>query len=77
MIDINSISKGKLINRDATNELKKIPSNSIDMAAMDPPYGYKYMGKDWDKALPGTRDLIPSHFQGFFSSQFQGLSSSH
>jgi site-specific DNA-methyltransferase (adenine-specific) len=137
MIDINSISNGKLINRDATNELKKIPSNSIDMAAMDPPYGYKFMGKDWDKALPateifkeclrvlkpgafafvmaaprqdvlsrmmikletagfkidftsiywtyatgfpkannignGTSDLIPSHFQGFFPIQFQGL----
>jgi hypothetical protein len=25
----------------------------------------------------GIGDLIPSHFQGFFPSQFQGLSSSH
>jgi DNA modification methylase len=54
MINIETIKSGKLINGDCLDELKRIPSNSIDMAAMDPPYGYSFMGKDWDKALPDT-----------------------
>ena len=26
--------------------------NSVDSVVTDPPYGYSFMGKDWDKALP-------------------------
>lgn len=32
--------------------LKSLPSNSIDSIITDPPYGYSFMGKDWDKAVP-------------------------
>ena len=52
MIDMNSIKNGKLINGDAINKLKRIPSNSIDVVVTDPPYGYAFMGKNWDKVLP-------------------------
>lgn len=32
--------------------LKQIDDNCIDLIATDPPYGLKFMGKNWDKALP-------------------------
>jgi site-specific DNA-methyltransferase (adenine-specific) len=41
-----------LYNDDSLNVLKKITDNSIDCIVTDPPYGYNFMGKNWDKALP-------------------------
>ena len=32
--------------------LKDLDDNSVDSIVTDPPYGYSFMGKDWDKALP-------------------------
>ena len=52
MIDINSIENGKLLNGNSATDLKRIPSESIDLVVTDPPYGYSFMGKNWDKALP-------------------------
>ena len=26
--------------------------SSVDFICTDPPYGYSFMGKDWDKGLP-------------------------
>ncbi len=37
---------------DSKIELKKVQDNSVDMMATDPPYGYSFMGKNWDKVLP-------------------------
>lgn len=31
-----------------------IADSSIDSCVTDPPYGLSFMGKDWDKAVPGT-----------------------
>jgi len=42
----------KIHNGDSLNVLKTIESNSIDNICTDPPYGYNFMGKNWDKALP-------------------------
>lgn len=42
----------KLYHDDSLNVLKKLDENSIDSMVTDPPYGYKFMGKNWDKALP-------------------------
>jgi site-specific DNA-methyltransferase (adenine-specific) len=44
-----------LINGDSLNELKKLDDNSVDLIVTDPPYGYSFMGKEWDKALPDKR----------------------
>lgn len=41
-----------LFNGDSKIELKKVQDNSVDMMATDPPYGYSFMGKGWDKVLP-------------------------
>ena len=52
--------------------LPSIESNGIDCIVTDPPYGLKFMGLDWDKALPSEealkeccRVLKPGAF-GFF-----------
>lgn len=45
----------KLIHGDSLQKLKDIPDNSIDLIVTDPPYGYSFMGKEWDKALPDVR----------------------
>jgi DNA modification methylase len=44
-----------LINGDSLIELAKLPDNSVDLVVTDPPYGYSFMGKEWDKALPDKR----------------------
>ena len=40
---------------DSAEELLKIKDNSVDMLCSDPPYGYSFMGKGWDKVLPDTQ----------------------
>ena len=44
--------KNKLIKGDSIDELKKLKDNSVDLLCTDPPYGYGFMGKSWDKTLP-------------------------
>jgi hypothetical protein len=43
-----------LLTGDNLIELKKLPADSIDLLCTDPPYGYSFMGKDWDKAVPSV-----------------------
>ena len=40
---------------DSAEELLKLNDNSIDMLCSDPPYGYSFMNKGWDKVLPDTQ----------------------
>lgn len=42
----------RLIQRDCLDALKNIEDDSVDQLVTDPPYGIKFMGKNWDKALP-------------------------
>ena len=44
----------KIIHGDSAEELKKLPDNSVDLVCTDPPYGYSFMGKNWDKAVPSV-----------------------
>lgn len=34
--------------------LKELQESSVDCMVTDPPYGYSFMGKDWDKVVIGT-----------------------
>ena len=43
------MATSKTINGDCLEELKKLDDNSIDLLCTDPPYGYGFMGKHWDK----------------------------
>lgn len=46
----------KIIHGDALTELKKLPSESIDLIFADPPYN---IGKDFDGMVePGTKRLF-------------------
>ena len=42
----------KLINGSSLEVLKEYDDNSVDLLCTDPPYGYGFMGKSWDKTLP-------------------------
>jgi site-specific DNA-methyltransferase (adenine-specific) len=44
--------ENKLILGDCQIELAKFEAESTDLVVTDPPYGYSFMGKDWDKAVP-------------------------
>ena len=41
-------------NGDSLEVLKGLEDNSIDFICTDPPYGYSFMGKQWDKAVPSV-----------------------
>ncbi len=43
-----------LIPGDCLEKLKELDEGSIDLIVTDPPYGYSFMGKDWDKAVPSV-----------------------
>ena len=70
----------KLILGDCEDQLKKFPDNSTDLIVTDPPYGYKFMGKDWDKAVPSieiwkecNRVLKPGAFAFIMSAPRQDV----
>jgi len=44
--------KSKILQGDALLKLKEVESDSVDCIVTDPPYGYSFMGKNWDKAVP-------------------------
>lgn len=37
---------------DCLERLKELDENSVDAVVTDPPYGLKFMNKDWDKGVP-------------------------
>ena len=39
---------------DCLEIMKTFPCESVDLIVTDPPYGYSFMGKDWDKAVPSV-----------------------
>ena len=43
-----------ILHGDSLDRLKELEDNSIDAVITDPPYGYSFMGKDWDKAVPSV-----------------------
>jgi site-specific DNA-methyltransferase (adenine-specific) len=46
-VEVNQIVLG-----DCQKVLNEVADNSVDQIVTDPPYGYSFMGKDWDKAVP-------------------------
>jgi site-specific DNA-methyltransferase (adenine-specific) len=60
---------------DCLDVLQGLPDNSIDLVLTDPPYGLKFMGRDWDRAVPPVdywrlvlRKLKPGAFAFVMSS---------
>lgn len=56
MSEIRTIKydNGMLLQSDCLEAMKQMPENSIDVVITDPPYGYSFMNKDWDKAVPSV-----------------------
>ena len=44
-------NKIKLYLGDSKEILKQLSDNSVDLIVTDPPYGYSFMGKGWDKIV--------------------------
>jgi DNA modification methylase len=44
----------QIILGDCLEVMKTFPDESVDCIVTDPPYGYNFMGKDWDKAVPSV-----------------------
>ena len=51
---MSRIPLNQIVLGDCLETLKAMPSCSVDLLVTDPPYGYSFMGKDWDKAVPST-----------------------
>ena len=43
----------KLLQGDCLEKMKELEDNSIDTIITDPPYGLEFMGKNWDRGVPG------------------------
>lgn len=42
-----------IIHGDCLQEMATLPAESVDSIVTDPPYGLSFMGKDWDRGVPG------------------------
>ena len=45
----------QIIQGDCLEVMKDMPDKSVDLVLTDPPYGYSFMGKDWDKVVMGVK----------------------
>jgi site-specific DNA-methyltransferase (adenine-specific) len=45
---------GDIYHGDCLEEMKTLPANHVDTIITDPPYGLSFMGKEWDKGVPGV-----------------------
>lgn len=43
-----------IVHADCLEHMKTMDADSVDLIVTDPPYGYSFMGKDWDKAVVGV-----------------------
>lgn len=43
-----------ILNMDCRHGLAMLPDNSVDAIVTDPPYGLRFMGKNWDYDVPGV-----------------------
>jgi DNA modification methylase len=69
-----------LIHGDCLEKMKDIPDGSIDAVVTDPPYGLAFMGKHWDKGVPGVefwREMIRVLKPGGYLVSFGGTRTYH
>ncbi len=65
----------RILHGDCTERLAEIESETVDLLATDPPYGYGFLGNSWDSDVPTSqawseclRCLKPGAFAFVFSS---------
>jgi len=60
---------------DCRDWLKQMPANCFESSVTDPPYGLEFMGKDWDRGVPGApfwREVIRVLKPGAYLLAFGG-----
>lgn len=72
--------ENEIVEGDSLHILKQLEDESIDSIVTDPPYGYSFMNKDWDKAVVSVdhwkeclRVLKPGAFAFIMSSPRQDV----
>ncbi len=68
----------KIINDDCKKV--ELPPNHYDTLITDPPYGLKFMGKDWDRGIPGVafwKKFLVACKPGAFALVFGGTRTFH
>lgn len=65
---------------DCKDLMRELEPSSVDLIVTDPPYGYSFMGKDWDRVVPPTeiwqealRVLKPGAFAFIMSAPRQDV----
>lgn len=74
------MKKYRIYNDDNLNVLKRYPDNYFDSVVTDPPYGLKFMGKDWDSGVPGEiywREALRTAKPGAYLVAFGGTRTYH
>src|SRR5271166_6779320 len=58
---VTSLSSGRILlyRGDCLDLLSQMPADSIDSCVTDPPYGLEFMGKAWDRGVPGVEIWKP------------------
>ncbi len=51
---LNSLPLNQIVCADCLTATQSWPEGSVDCVVTDPPYGLEFMGKDWDRAVPGV-----------------------
>lgn len=46
--------QNKLCLGDCVEVMRSLDADCVDLVVTDPPYGYSFMGKDWDRAVPSV-----------------------
>ena len=70
----------KLYGGDCLDVTPKFPVNHFDSLITDCPYGLKFMGKDWDRGIPGVRfwkEFLRVCKPGAFALVFGGTRTYH
>jgi site-specific DNA-methyltransferase (adenine-specific) len=49
-----------ILHGDCREQMAAMEPNSVDAIVTDPPYGLSFMGKDWDKGVPGVAFWEPA-----------------
>ena len=67
-MSVESFHDGRVVlhKGDCLAALRTMPSNSIDAAVMDPPYGIAFMGKKWDVSGPEQRAFAVEFWREVF-----------
>jgi len=69
-----------LYHGDCRDWLKTLPANHLEACVTDPPYGLEFMGKDWDRGVPGVgfwREVIRVLKPGAYLVAFGGTRTYH